>query len=133
MTDGNSSLDPNLPRVELNLSQERNWAMFCHLSALTCFIGIPFGNIFAPLIIWFVKRRGMSLVDREGRKALNFQISMTIYALIAAILCFFLVGFLLIIPLIVADIIITIVAAVKTKKAKDFEYPFAIRFFKPLQ
>jgi hypothetical protein len=32
--------------------QARMWNMLCHLSALAGFIGVPFGNLIGPLIIW---------------------------------------------------------------------------------
>ena len=63
---------------------ERMWAMFCHLSS--------FAHIFGPLIIWLIKREEMPLVDDQGREALNFQISITIYALICVPFMFVLVG-----------------------------------------
>ena len=72
-----------------------NWGMLCHLAGLTTYIGIPFGNILAPLIIWISKRDSDPVVRTEGREALNFNISFTIYGLIAGLLCWVLVGFLL--------------------------------------
>jgi hypothetical protein len=128
MAEDNLSVEPARPKIEIDMRQERLWSMLCHLSALICFLGIPFGNLFGPWIIWLVKKNEMSLVDREGRKALNFQLSMTLYALIAFILCFVLVGFLLVIPLFLVELIITIIAGVKTNQGKDFEYPLSIKF-----
>ncbi|MBU1120234.1 DUF4870 domain-containing protein, partial [Patescibacteria group bacterium] len=55
--------------------------MFCHLSSFVAFIGIPFGNVLGPLIIWLVKKNEMPLVEVNGKEALNFQISMSIYTL----------------------------------------------------
>lgn len=45
---------------------------FINLSALAC-LGIPFGNIILPFIIWN-KKRGSKVVDEAGRKIINFQI-----------------------------------------------------------
>jgi uncharacterized Tic20 family protein len=36
---------------------ERTWAMFAHLSSLLGWIGIPFANLIAPLIMWLIKKR----------------------------------------------------------------------------
>jgi hypothetical protein len=36
--------------------EERNWAMLSHLLALIGYVGVPFGNIAAPLIIYLVKK-----------------------------------------------------------------------------
>ena len=109
---------------------ERMWGMLCHLTALVFLIGIPFGNILGPLVIWLLKRHDMPLVDEEGKEALNFQISMTIYFIVSALLCFVLIGFLFMVPLIIANLIFTIIAAVKTSDGGKYRYPLAIRFFK---
>lgn len=53
-------------------SEEKNWAMFCHLSALAGFI-IPFGNVIGPLILWSMKKDFSELVDKEGKKHLIFR------------------------------------------------------------
>lgn len=52
-----------------------------HLSTLSQFI-IPFGNIIFPGIIWAAKRKQSELIDREGKKILNFQLSFLIYEFI---------------------------------------------------
>ena len=116
--------------VEIDTNAQRNWSVFCHLSALVALLGVPFGNILGPLIIWLIKRNEMPLLDTEGKKALNFQISMTIYILIAGLLCFVLVGFLFFIPLIIANIVLVIVAAVNTSNNKPSTYPLTIHFIK---
>ena len=36
--------------------------------------------------MWLIKRDQSPLVDREGKEALNFQISMSIYAAISGVL-----------------------------------------------
>ena len=41
----------------------RLWGMLCHLSALCTYIGIPFGNVLGPLVIWLVNREQMPFVD----------------------------------------------------------------------
>ena len=109
---------------------ERMWGMLCHLTALVFLIGIPFGNILGPLVVWLLKRHDMPLVDEEGKEALNFQISMTLYFILSVLLCFILVGFLLVVPVVLANLIFTILAAVKTSDGEKYRYPFAIRFFK---
>ena len=116
--------------VEIDTSTQRNWSVFCHLSALVALLGVPFGNVLGPLIIWLIKRNEMPLLDAEGKKALNFQISMTMYTLIAGLLCFVIVGFLFFIPLVIANIVLVIVAAVKTSNSQPTSYPLTIHFIK---
>ena len=106
------------------------WAMFCHLSGFLIFIGIPFGNIIAPLIIWLIKKDEFPLVDDQGKESLNFQISITIYGIVAGLLCFIFIGFILLPVIFVADIVLIIIATVKTNDGETYRYPFTIRFIK---
>lgn len=110
--------------------QANTWAMFCHLSALSLFTGIPLGHIIAPLIIWLIKKDEFPFVDEQGKESLNFQISMTIYGAVAGLLCLALVGFVLLPIIVVADIVLIIVASVKTNQGEKYQYPFTIRFIK---
>ncbi len=106
------------------------WAMLCHLTALSTFIGIPFGNIIIPLIIWLVKKDEFPFVDEQGKESLNFQISMTIYGIIAGLLCFIFIGFILLPVIVVADIVLIIIATVKTNDGVSYKYPITIRLIK---
>ncbi len=110
--------------------QERTWAMLCHLLGLCGFIGIPLANIIGPLVMWLVKKDQSALVDREGKKALNFQISMAIYGFVAGMLIFVVIGFVLLPIVLIIWLIYTILAAVKTNNGVDFKYPLTIPFFK---
>jgi len=118
------------PNVKISQKDDRTWAMICHLSALCAFLAIPFGNILGPLIVWLLKKNESPLVDIEGRKALNFQISMTIYSAVAGVLCFVFIGFLLLVPLVLADLILTIIAGIKASNGEEFKYPFTIELIK---
>jgi uncharacterized Tic20 family protein len=108
----------------------RQWAMICHASALVTFLGFAFGNILIPLIIWLVKRDEHPFIDENGKESLNFQISMTIYGVIAGFLVFVLVGFALLAVLLVADLILVIIATLRADKGETYRYPFTIRFLK---
>ncbi|MCK5707173.1 MAG: DUF4870 domain-containing protein [Candidatus Aureabacteria bacterium] len=109
---------------------ERLWGMFCHLSALSFLIGIPFGHILGPLIIWLVKKNESPLIDEQGKESLNFQISMSIYLIVAFLLCFIIIGIPLLFGLVLAEIILVIIAAVKTNNGEQYSYPITIRFIK---
>ncbi len=108
-------------------SDERMWAMFCHLSTFSGYL-VPFGNILGPLVVWLVKKDEYALVDDQGKEALNFQISITIWTIIAAILCIVLVGIPLLIALVVFDIVVTIMAAIQANQGNYYRYPMTIRF-----
>jgi uncharacterized Tic20 family protein len=108
--------------------EARTWGMLCHLSSFVGFI-VPFGNIIAPLIIWLIKRDD-PFIDEQGKEALNFQISMTIYAFIAVILALILIGFVLMFIIMIANLILVIIAGVKANDGKSYRYPLTFRFIK---
>ena len=109
--------------------ESRMWAMLAHLSALSGFV-IPFGNIVGPLVIWLIKRDEMSFVSDQGKEALNFNISMTIYMMVAGVLIFVLIGIPLMIVLGIAWLVLTILAAVKANEGVAYRYPLTLRLVK---
>lgn len=108
----------------------RNFAMLCHLASFVGFVGIPFGNIIGPLVVWLVKRDESPFIDYHGKQSLNFQISLTIYLIISAVLILVLVGLLLIIGLFFLGVITVIVGAVRAANGEEFSYPLTIRFLR---
>jgi len=108
----------------------RTWGMFCHLAGLLAFIGIPFGNLLGPLVIWLVLKNDYPIVDEQGKESLNFQISVTLYCLVSAILVFILIGFGLLVVIAIADIILVIMATVKVSQGESFRYPLTLRLIK---
>jgi hypothetical protein len=110
--------------------EEQNWAMFCHLSALSGFI-IPLGNVLGPLILWLVKKKDMPLVDQHGKEALNFQITVLIAFLVSLVLTVILIGFVLMFVVGIGALVLTIIAAVKVSNGElDYKYPLTIRMIK---
>lgn len=110
----------------LEEKEARNWGMACHLSALVGFV-IPFGSILGPLVVWLIKREESGFVDRQGKEALNFQITMFIAFLISLVLVFVLIGFVLIAAVVIFDLIMVIVATIKSSEGQDFRYPVSLR------
>ncbi len=110
--------------------QTHTWGMLCHLTALSTYVGIPFGHIVGPLVIWLIKKDEFSFVDDQGKESLNFGISMSLYAIIAGILCFILIGFILLFALVAAHIVLVIMATVKASHGERYRYPFTIRLIK---
>jgi hypothetical protein len=126
--------DDNTPAIETGIAEEvsaeqRQWAFFAHLSALSGFI-IPFGNLLGPLIIWQVKKNEMPFVDDQGKEAVNFQITVSIAVIACFLLFLVLIGFLLL-PLVgIAALVLTIIAAVRANNGEAYRYPFALRLIK---
>jgi uncharacterized protein len=108
-------------------SEQNTWAMLCHLTAFSGLIGIPFGHILGPLIVWLVKKDQYPLVDQNGKESLNFQISVSIYGIVVALLCFVVVGFFLIPILVIFWIVYMILGSIAANKGEVYRYPLTIR------
>src|SRR5437763_15332925 len=89
----------------------RQWAMLAHLCGFAGYF-IPFGNIIGPLIIWMAKREQYPFVDDQAKEALNFQISLTIYAIAAALSILVLVGIVLLPAVLIFGIVCKILACI---------------------
>ena len=116
-----------LPTMDLPAKDARDWAMLAHLSTFSGHF-IPFGHIAGPLIIWCLKKDEMPFVNDQGKEALNFQITMTLAFIVAAISILILVGLALLPAVWLFDVIVTIIAAVKANEGVAFRYPCSIRF-----
>jgi uncharacterized protein len=121
----------------------RTWATICHLSALLMLVGVPVGNILGPLVIWLAKRREYEFVDDQGKEALNFQITFTFCAIALFLLIFLLIfsanrylsevlfpAMLLMMGLVILNIGLAIMAAIKSNDGISYRYPFALRIIK---
>jgi len=121
------------PRVDKESNRDAcMWAMFCHLAGLGGFVPLApiLGSIIAPLIIWQIKKDWFAFVDEQGKEAVNFQISILIYALVAALLCFLCIGFFLLPAVYIFDMVFLLIAAVKVNNGEHYRYPLTIRFIK---
>ena len=106
--------------------QVRNWAVGAHLSA---FIGAWVALAFlGPLAVWLMKRDEHPFVAMHAREALNFNLSVLLYIVVAGLLSLLLIGIPLLIAVGIAWFVLTIVAAVKASNGEEYHYPFAIRF-----
>ena len=118
-------------------SQARTWNMLCHLSALAGFIGIPFGNILGPLIVWQIKKNEFPSVDVHGKASLNFQITATLAALICVVagivLSVICIGYLLFVvagAIALAGLVLAIIAGIKANNGEDYKYPWSLELVK---
>jgi uncharacterized Tic20 family protein len=113
----------------------RMWAMFCHLAGLAGLIMPVVGNIVAPLIVWQIKKDDDPFVDEQGKEAVNFQISMSLYGIIGSVACLITCIGVILVPFLVGavyiiDLIFLLVAAVKANNGYRYRYPLTIRFIK---
>lgn len=105
-------------------SNERTMALLAHLLPL-----LGFGFI-APLVIYLVKKDDSDFVADQAREALNFQITLFIGFIASVVLMFVLIGFLTIMALGIAALVLGIVAAIKSNDGEWYRYPLNIRFIK---
>lgn len=139
-----SDSDPHAATTPATTSvsaEERQWAMFAHLSALlggllTSGWGGSFGFFIGPLVIWLMKKDTMPFVNDQGKEALNFAITVSIIcvALLMLTILSLGIGALLTIPLFLAvgitALVLIIMAAIKANEGVAYRYPFAIRLVK---
>jgi len=86
------------------------------------------GHLLPPLIVWLVKRSDSPEIDAHGKESLNFQISMLIYNIVAAVFCLVLIGFVFLAILWVLNAVFVIIASIKASEGKFYQYPMTIRF-----
>jgi uncharacterized Tic20 family protein len=120
MSDPNPSMPPPPSGDATN---EKSLAALVHAS------GILFSFI-VPLVVWLVKKDESPYLSRQSVEALNFQITVLIAYVIASALTVILIG-LLLLPLVwVGNLVLCIIAAMKTSNGEEYRYPFALRLIK---
>lgn len=109
-----------------NGDDDKNTRMWTVLGSL----GAPLGRIPAPLIVWLIKKIQYPPVDRQGKKSLNFQIAVMTAVFCCIPLVFVFIGVVLLPAVLVANLVLVIMVAVKTSSGAPCEYPMTIRFTK---
>ncbi len=116
-----------MEEIKTYTQSERDWAMFCHLSALAGYF-FPFGSIIGPIICWISRKDESAWIDINGKSSLNFQISVLLYMVLAIPLCFILIGIPIIVFLIILKVVCIIIAGIRAGKGETFKYPVSIPF-----
>ena len=99
-------------------------AVICHLVSLVA-TGL-LCNLVVPIVIMCIT--DSAFVKHQAKEVLNFQISIVLWAIISALLCFVLVGIPMLIILAIAAIILPIFAAVSVSGGTAYRYPLTFRF-----
>ena len=135
-----NEIDPASAAGSAIPAEERQWAMFAHLSALlggllTSAVG-GWGFFLGPLVIWLMKKDTMPFVGDQAKEALNFNITVSAIFLILLILTFLSLGIgaLITLPVMlivgIAALVFIVIAAIKSNEGVAYRYPFAIRLIK---
>jgi hypothetical protein len=109
-------------------NDERMWAGFCHLAALAGYVVPGVGNIVGPLVVWLMKKDEYPLVDDQGKEAINFQITILIYAAVSLVLLCVVVGIFLLMAVAIYSLVMIIIATIKANQGMRYRYPLTIRF-----
>lgn len=120
--------------------EERQWAMFAHLSALvggllTSALG-GWGFFIGPLVIWLMKKDSMPFVADQAKESLNFNITVSAVFLVLLVLSLVTlgIGFIITLPIMlivgIAALVLIIMAAIKANDGIAYRYPFTIRLVK---
>ena len=140
-------------------NNENTNAFLIHISAFAGFV-FPFGQIITPLIAWQTLKDRSPFLDEQGKEAINFNLSYTLYAFILSIALiplffrsfftnfnsfnnfqlnldlstnnlFNIMGLGAIsVILYLVGISLIIIAALKAKEGESYKYPFTIKFIK---
>ncbi|KQM83698.1 DUF4870 domain-containing protein [Agromyces sp. Leaf222] len=106
---------------QLSPNDEKLWATLVHIG------GIFFGFIPALIGYLVLKDKG-PFVRAHTATALNFQITMTIAAIVSSILWLVVIGIFLSIAVAVIVVVFSIIAAVKANQGEAYSYPLTIKF-----
>lgn len=95
-------------------TDERQMAMYCHL-------GMLLGGFLVPLIIYMMKKDESRYVEKHGREALNFSISLVIYYMVTCGCAAIILG-----PF---ALYWCIMAGMEANNGRMYHYPLTIHFF----
>ncbi len=108
--------------------KEKNWAVLSHLGGL---IPVAFLSVIIPLLVWLFKGSDSAFVEKQSKEALNFQVSLIIYLMVAVSIAFTIIG----IPIAIGtfiffwltNLICSLKGAVRTSRGRTYTYPFNLR------
>jgi uncharacterized Tic20 family protein len=109
-------------------SDDRVLAMLSHILAIVGGLGfIP------PLIIWAVKKDDpkASFVTESAKESLNFQLTVLILLFVGFCLIWvFFIGLLVVWGVGIVNLVLVIIATVRTNEGRIYRYPFNFRLVK---
>ena len=107
-------------------SDDRTMAAICHIVALIatslCL------NWLVPIVVMFTS--DSPFVKQQAKEALNFQISIIIWAVICVPLCFLFIGIPMLFVLVIAGFVLPIIAALTVGSGTAYRYPWTFRLVK---
>lgn len=99
-----------------------------HLSQLLTFV-TGFGGLIVPLVLWATQKEKVYGMDEQGKRIINFQISIIIYAIVCIPAIFLLgLGILGLIFIGVISFVFPIINAIKASNGESPTYPLSLNF-----
>ena len=110
------------------MRQDNQLLVITHLSQLANLL-TGFGGLIIPLILWATQKEKVYKMDEQGKRIVNFQLSLLVYALISIpFILFFGLGILALIVLGFISIIFPIINAIKSNNGESPTYPLSLNF-----
>lgn len=110
------------------MREDRQLLVITHLSQLATLL-TGFGGLIIPLIIWATQKDKVYEMDEQGKRIINFQLSLLVYALICIPFIFLLgLGILGLIGLGIISLVFPIINAVKSNNGESPTYPISLNF-----
>lgn len=124
-----SSFD--IPTINLDkVESQKSYVTFLHLSVLLGSF-VPWLGYVVPFVMWYSKKDSIPRVDRHGRVVLNWILTSFIFSIISFVLIiFFGLGILLLGILWLANIVFSIIGALKANDGVLWPYPGSFDFLK---
>jgi uncharacterized protein len=84
--------------------------------------------IFAPLVIYLLKKDESEFVRIHAKESINFQLTLIIYYCIAFLTLILIIGILLFVVIGIFHVVLVIVATIRAADEQLYRYPYTIRF-----
>jgi uncharacterized Tic20 family protein len=101
-------------------SDEKTMAILAHVLTIVA-------PVLAPLIIYLVKKDESKYISYHAKESLNFQITMTIVALILIVS---IIGLFFVWIVGILALVFVVIASIKASEGKLYKYPFTLRLIK---
>ena len=104
----------------LSPADERMWALLAHLTIFVL-------SIIGPILILVIFGKRSSFVADQSKEALNFHITVLIAGFVSFLLCFVIVGFVLLPVVVIGSMVLGVLAALKANQGVPYRYPMTLR------
>ena len=101
-------------------NDERTMAILAHILTIAV-------SVFAPLIIYLIKKDESKFVAQHAKESLNFQLTAILASIVLAITV---IGLFFVWLIWIAVFVFVIIATIKASENKSYRYPLSIRFIK---